>query len=195
MSFYDSLNKYAIGWMLLFLFASNPTDAFNHVPISHVAAFVVGILFQFLMECFFRCLRNNNCMIRKALASQRFKQAFPDDASDEYIKDQYYTAYYALLRYGMLGNVTILEALERFLKSCIIISLLYLVCLTCGCERIVDLFSCLGTRCTMSVSLVLAIIFMLKGWYHYQLTIHKLVWEGKHYLDCLEKCPKVENAS
>ena len=49
LSFYDSLNKLTVGWLILLPLVSDANEAFMN-PLAYVVAFIVGMIYQFLVQ-------------------------------------------------------------------------------------------------------------------------------------------------
>ncbi|QYR10546.1 hypothetical protein [Prevotella sp. Rep29] len=69
------------------------------------------------------CMRNKDCMILKAYESVNGKENEKDSS-----KENYYIAYYFLIKKGLLGNIPILEAQAAFLRNLLPIPFYYYCC-------------------------------------------------------------------
>lgn len=120
MSFYDAINKVSIGAIILVAImpcASFFTDNALYGMLFLIASFVVGIIVQTGIEFFTSPLRNNSCMLRKA-----YKNVYEaTDQCDKNLKEDYYKAYYNAVRRNVLQNVPTLEAIERFIRSLLLV--------------------------------------------------------------------------
>ena len=116
---YDFLNMVVMGFIILFPIISSPNE-FHFF----VSCFIVGLIYHKLMENTLGiCMRNKDCMILKAYESVNGKENEKDSS-----KENYYIAYYFLIKKGLLGNIPILEAQAAFLRNLLPIPIYYYCC-------------------------------------------------------------------
>lgn len=180
LSFYDSLNKLTVGWLALLPFMMDASEAFKN-PLAYVAAFLIGIIYQNLIQCMTKPLRNMLCLIRKK------NKYVSEDKKDRITEDDYYKAYYKVAKAGILMNIPVLEAIENFIRNIIPLAIFYIVGLTSGCQAMMKLLNGIGDTCHCAVVLTAIVISLVPIWYCVQNKIFKLVWEGEHYLNEIEK--------
>lgn len=120
LSFYDSLNKLTVGWLILFPLVIDAVLAFKN-PIAHVAAFLVGTIYQCSIQQYTKCLTNCIYMIRKQ------NKWVKEEQRKRIAKSRYYEAYYKVAMAGILMNIPVLEATENFIRNFIFIAILYFV--------------------------------------------------------------------
>ncbi len=176
-SFYDSLNRLVIGFLLsLWLFAIpcfNISCIDGPIPLGIyvVACFITGLFFSLLIDklaglnkcpLHYVFYKNKLSSIRKIC--KKWDIPFPD------IKDDskkplytYYTYYYTVQQGNLLGNIPALETLSAFLMNlsgvCIISTIISLSlciirkcwCLCCCCS------CCIHPCCIMIISIILLI--------------------------------------
>lgn len=130
--FYDILVIIAPGVCLLYLGFSAQIkeirlldDTFQSI-LLFILAYLIGILWNALMEMIFRHLRNDLKGIRKSYDNIRIdydeRTSKLVEKLDNYdLNRYYYNAYYALQRENGLGNVPVLEAHFAFLRNHILI--------------------------------------------------------------------------
>ncbi|MDE5703752.1 MAG: hypothetical protein K2H70_02895 [Bacteroidales bacterium] len=129
------------------------------------------------------CLRNNPNLIAKAYAKVQAENS--ERLTRESSENDYYTAYYRLMKNNCLGNIPVLEAHVAFIRNIVPILIVYLVTICfCSdsklCQMVNNLF---GEHCHCVWILWLALIMLLiciRFWI--QNKIHELVWEGSCFI-------------
>ena len=181
LSFYDSLNKLTVGWLILFPLVIDAVLAFKN-PIAHVAAFLVGTIYQCSIQQFTKCLRNRLYMIKK-----QNKWMTEDERKNMITKCQYYKAYYKVARAGILLNIPVLEATENFIRNILFIAVIYIFALAFGCPKFCSLLYGIGTPCRCAIFLTIIAFMLIPTWYYVQNKIFELMWEGEHYIEIINK--------
>lgn len=181
LSFYDSLNKLTVGWLIIFPFLIDAGLAFNN-PIAHVAAFLVGTIYQCSIQQYTKCLRNRLSMIKK-----QNKWMTEDERKNMITKCQYYKAYYKVARAGILLNIPVLEAIEDFIRNIFFIAIFYIVGFAAECPNFCSLLYGIGTPCRCAIFLTIIVFMLIPTWYYVQNKIFELVWEGAYFIDELNK--------
>lgn len=169
-SYYDSLNKLTIGWLILLPFLLDPEPALKN-PVAYVIAFLVGTLYQCGIQKCTKRLRNNWNMIKTQTQRKNLNGI-----------EDYYRAYYKLAEKGMLMNIPILEAVENFLRNIFFIIMMYIIACARGCPQMEFITKVFGNSCQCAVGLAIIEILLLPTWWIIQNKIYELVWEGEHYL-------------
>lgn len=177
-SFYDAINKVSIGAIILV--AVKPCASFMNDALCGmlflIASFVVGIIVQTGIESFTSPLRNNPCMLRKA-----YKKVHDGaDICDKDPQEAYNKAYYNVVRRNVLLNVPTLEAIERFIRSFVIV--MFFVVLLCGENKQIEAFFPsinLYWKCYFMFFIWLPLII---SWFPIQYKIYELIWEADKYI-------------
>lgn len=116
---YDFLNMVVMGFLLLFPVVTFPTDAVFLIWL--IPCFIVGLIYHKLMENTLGvCMRNKKCMISNAYESVNGKEN-----KEKSSKENYYKAYYFLIKKGLLGNIPRLEAQVAFMRNLLPILVIY----------------------------------------------------------------------
>lgn len=116
---YDFLNMVVMGFLILLPVVNFPTDAVFLV--WFIPCFIVGLIYHKLMENTLGiCMRNKDCMILKAYESVNGKENEKDSS-----KENYYIAYYFLIKKGLLGSIPRLEAQVAFMRNLLPILVIY----------------------------------------------------------------------
>lgn len=190
MSFYDSLNKFITGILLLCPFVLQMNDVVKH-PLFYVFAFIIGCFFHVLIQKMTNpFLRNRKPMIERAYREfykDEKKYDAPEIENND-ILSVYYLAYYRVTRNGILMNIAILEAFEGFMRNVFLIFLFYLVSILGNCCSVINLFSFLSvSNCSIVIVFLILLIVTLISWYFFQNKIYMLIWEGDYYIRRLDK--------
>lgn len=180
---FDLLSMIVPGYLVLFLMS----HCFLDCPVWHydeltfyVAAFtisyIVGMLIHYFARFIFSYLRNNECMIKSAMrrfnhSQKNMKQKEHEaDLSHENLMEEYYAAYYRVSMGYCSSSLSVLEAQYSFLRSMVIVGMLYLV------------FGCLGFGvCILSGIAILVILSFLMMIVILR-KIHYVVWEDNYYI-------------
>lgn len=186
MSFYDSLNKLVVGVLLLLLFGDS---AQGNELMFIIVAFVLGLVFQFVVRECTPFLNNIHCLIR--CARNEVYRDLPNDnvkgKDDDGLMHEYLLAYYNVAKHGVLMNIPVLEATENFLRNIFMLTLLSTVFLPSVKETVEALLSFGGSVELERWYLIVFLITLAIIWFFTQKKIHELIWEGDRYLKELEK--------
>ena len=180
LSFYDSLNKLTVGCLILFPLVIDSVLAFNN-PIAHVAAFLVGTIYQCSIQKYTKCLTNCIYMIRKQ------NKWVKEERRKRITRSQYYEAYYKVAMAGILMNIPVLEATENFIRNIIFIAILYIVGFAAECPNFCSLLYGIGTPCRCAIVLTIIVFMLIPTWFSVQNKIFELIWEGEHYIEIINK--------
>ena len=177
LSFYDSLNKLTVGWLILSPLVSDANEAFMN-PLAYVVAFIVGMIYQYLVQKGTYRLSNMLCMIK-------CQHKWTED-KDSICKEDYLKAYYKVAKAGILMNIPVLEAIENFIRNVFFLAILYIVALVSNCQDMAKLLNGIGDSCHCVVALTVIVLLLPLIWYYVQNKIYELVWDGEHYLNEIE---------
>ena len=142
-SFYDSLNKLAIGylivWWVPFVIPSGVPEF--PVPLLLIISYCMGCTWQLLVERFTNMFcRNNINDIEKSLRSLYDELNINSNVSN-IDQEEYRNRYHTVMTKGYAGNIPTLEALERFCRSMIPLTFFYLIVslilLFCPCMDVI----------------------------------------------------------
>lgn len=181
LSFYDSLNKLTVGWLIIMPILADTGSAFNN-PIAHVAAFLVGIIYQCVIQRSTNCLRNCICLIRK-----QNKWVKEERRRKRITKNQYNEAYYKVAMAGVLTNIPVLEAIENFIRNIFFIAVIYIIALASKCPNFCSIIEGIGSPGCCATVLTVIVLLLMLTWYYVQNKIFELVWEGEHYIEIINK--------
>ena len=138
-SFYDTINKLLIGFLILLPWINyTPNMGSYEILVISVLSYVAGIFFWGLVDGFI-CYRinwsflKNNC--EKWIAESFNKiMKYSDYKSDaDNIKDEYYKAYYTVQERGLLGPVNIMEGFSAFFRNFIFVSIYWIIIICTNC--------------------------------------------------------------
>ena len=177
-SFYDSLNKLTVGWLIILPLLENTYSAFSY-PTAYVVAFLVGTIYHCSLQRSTVCFRNCIYMIREQnrwVEEERRKRLTIDD---------YYKAYYKVAMAGILMNIPTLEATENFIRSIFLIIIIYIVGFASGCNNFCSLLDGICQPCNCAVVLSVIFFMLIPTWFYVQNKIFELVWEGDHYISVI----------
>ena len=122
----------------------------------------------------------------------RIEKQYKNDKKGKckYNLHQYYKACYSLMGKNYLNSIPVLEAQVAFIKNLVPIVLLYSVLLI-PCTKIHIFINCLLLNpCCIAITGFVLAGAMLYAMVRIQDKIYELVWEGKRYLDEIEKHEK-----
>lgn len=189
-SFCDTLSKLAVGCFAILPIINNEFNVLL-IFVLLVCLFIVGTIIDSIIKHLTRFLRNNKYLINKANQKNKEEHKKQDkDSQDEHeiSLEEYYKAYYIVAANGILMNVPKLEALESFLRNIFFVLLFYLVGLLANCPRVLALTNIFSISHSHLAIGLFAVIFIIPFiWVEVQIKIHKLILEGKYYLDKLEE--------
>lgn len=180
---FDLLSMIVPGYLVLFLisrcFIDSPVwpyDELTFYVATFTVSYIIGMLIHYLARFIFNCLRNNECLIKSA--RKRFyrfqknakQKEHETDLKHETLMEEYYAAYYRVSMNYCSSSLSVLEAQYSFLRSMVIVGILYLVfgCLGFG------VFILSGVAILAILSFVIMIVILRK--------IHYVVWEDSHYI-------------
>lgn len=203
--FYESLNKFFVGFLILVLFVGLDSELFIN-PLFLISAYIVG--------CFYQAIVQYGTRSSTSLQEDEIKDAYNTEYKVEYkgadIKEDYLKAYYKIAKAGLLMNIPVLEALENFMRNLIFIIYCYFIFFICNenCNAIFcktyplleEFFPSLrGNPNNTDIYKILLFIFLILVWVgviwlrrYYQQTIYRLVWQGNKFLDKIDKDSKLE---
>ena len=152
-SFYDTLNKMLVGflillpWMSQYFVGNNSCSEFN-LTVLIVAGWLVGI-FLWAITVIIRgysdgflpgrhIFSKDRRLQRAYMASYNLFIGQPADspvALPANIKNKYLESYYNVQKEGSLGNVPVLESLSEFFRNLIIVLFIWIIVIVCqsGC--------------------------------------------------------------
>lgn len=180
LSFYDSLNKLTVGWLIIIPILADADSAFNN-PIAHVSAFLVGIIYQCVIQRSTNCLRNCICLIRKQ------NKWVKEERRKRITRNQYYEAYYKVAMAGLLMNIPVLEAIENFIRNIFFIAVIYIIALALKYPKFCSILEEIGSPGCCATVLTVIVFLLMLTWYYVQNKIFELVWEGEHYIEIINK--------
>ncbi len=180
---FDLLSMIVPGYLVLFLisrcFIDSPVwpyDELTFYVATFTVSYIIGMLIHYLARFIFNCLRNNECLIKSA--RKRFyrfqknakQKEHETDLNHEALMEEYYAAYYRVSMNYCSSSLSVLEAQYSFLRSMVIVGILYLVfgCLGFG------VFILSGVAILAILSFVIMMVILRK--------IHYVVWEDSHYI-------------
>lgn len=180
---FDLLSMIVPGYLVLFLISRCfidipvwPYDELTFYVATFTVSYIIGMLIHYLARFIFNCLRNNECLIKSA--RKRFyrfqknakQKEHETDLKHETLMEEYYAAYYRVSMSYCSSSLSVLEAQYSFLRSMVIVGILYLVfgCLGFG------VFILSGVAILAILSFVIMIVILRK--------IHYVVWEDSHYI-------------
>lgn len=201
MSFYDAINKFFIG-SLLMASAYNwpelhPNGELPVVPdeifwlLFVISSFLVGTIAQMIIEAITHKWRNSPSYLLKAHQAVYEKyasvtQGLSKEEIEKNIELLYYKAYYNVTRNNLLLNIPNLEAVERFTRSLIFV---LPVCIFAACCHHGLLFTSILLPIPLCCKVMLILLFAAISYYVrsiIQMKIHKLVWEAHYNITILE---------
>ncbi|WP_311418109.1 hypothetical protein [Hoylesella nanceiensis] len=204
--FYESLNKFFVGFLILVLFVGLKSDLFTE-PLFLISAYIVGCIYQAIIQVFTKsCLSLQKTDIEKAYNEVHKNEK--DNPSK--VKEDYLKAYYKIAKAGLLMNIPVLEALENFMRNLIFIIPFYFIFFipyeNCNVifGKTYPLFKELcpilkddqNINCVYRILLIVFLVCIFEGviWLrcYYQQTIYRLVWEGTKFLDEIDQDSKLE---
>lgn len=124
---YDFLNYLTIGAILSFIFVPWVPQSAEALALWAIPCFVAGLIFHKVVEnTIGKYTRNNEKLI---LSAFRDEAKYSDKKIKEpnFIRREYYRAYYSLSESGQLGNIPVLEALSSFFQDIFVVVFLYLI--------------------------------------------------------------------
>lgn len=138
-SFYDSLNKLIIGFLLLLPSIGNCYTLDNYeLMLLGVACWVTGLFFWGLIDrvvcsnIICPLLENNYVKwIRESYEEIMDDKLSTDDSKE--IKDKYYEAYYSVQEHGLLGAVNRLESFSAFFRNIFFVMIIWIFITICRC--------------------------------------------------------------
>lgn len=180
---FDLLSMIVPGYLVLFLISRCfidipvwPYDELTFYVATFTVSYIIGMLIHYLARFIFNCLRNNECLIKSA--RKRFyrfqknakQEEHETDLNHETLMEEYYAAYYRVSMNYCSSSLSVLEAQYSFLRSMVIVGILYLVfgCLGFG------VFILSGAAILAILSFVIMIVILHK--------IHYVIWEDSHYI-------------
>lgn len=183
LTLFDLLSMIVPGYLVLFLisrcFIDSPVwpyDELTFYVATFTVSYIIGMLIHYLARFIFNCLRNNECLIKSA--RRRFyrfqknakQKEHETDLGHETLMEEYYAAYYRVSMNYCSSSLSVLEAQYSFLRSMVIVGMLYLVfgCLGFG------VFILSGVAILAILSFMIMIVILRK--------IHYVVWEDSHYI-------------
>lgn len=187
MSFYDFAGKLVPGILLWSPFIPGDIGGMSllWIIVAFVGFYLTGVVWNAAIRLLFCKLRLCNCMLLKArmsfLSSVAPANPTADSAPDlrKSVKSQYVEAYYKVTSNGFLGNISVLEAQENFLKSAWILEVYYLIIIICRLGS----FALPSLGEAVLVALIIAIILIPIIWYYTQMKIYYLVWVAEYYAE------------
>ena len=192
LTLYDFLCMMVTGFLILWPLCKCVIPNAQENILFFVLCYLVGIVYNKIMEYLMSPLRNVSYMIEKGkqIAANSFQEKTCRNAPEGH--RDYYEAYYFLIKKNCLNVIPILEAQVAFIKSVYPILLIYTICLLANCICLDWLVAC---RCQIVVVLVVLIVILPFVCYNVQIKIYELVWEGFFYIQDLKKAEKNEEGT
>jgi hypothetical protein len=203
--FYESLNKFFVGFLILILFVGLNSGLFIN-PLFLISAYIVGCIYQALVQV---CTKSMLSLKKNEIEEVRNK-VYKNKYKGTNIKDDYLKAYYKVAKAGLLMNIPVLEALENFMRNLIFVIPFYFIFFIPyeNCNAIFDktypllkelcpiLKDGQNINCIYRILLIVFLVCVFEGviWLrcYYQQAIYRLVWEGDKYLDEIDNKGKQE---
>ena len=152
-----------------------------------IASYLIGLIYHKAVEALFNNLglRNNRKAIKRC--AERFRSDYKKDKSEA--KDascnrhEYYKAYYTLMQNNLLHSaIPVMEAQIAMIRNMLPVILFYIIAICCCRCCIFGINPCLGAILLLIADVILIVILN-----DIQNKVYYLVWEGKTYLDEIEK--------
>ena len=165
-SFYDSLNKLLIGFLILLPLLGNcQYFACNELAFLAIACWLVGIFFWAIRAYILSpvlnkipCLsRNNIRQIKytyiKVSKDKKRKYTFNDIEKDTIEYNDYLAMYYSVQRQGLLGNIPVLESLSSFFLNFILVLIYWIILIlwNSGCCQSLEFIYFTVSQCACHV--------------------------------------------
>ncbi len=188
-SSYDFLTMMVSGFLIIYPFCPWLVHAGGiDIFATTILCYVIGLIYNKLMETCFACYRNKRSWIQKAYCKQQ--KTLGQDIEKLGIKNtfsDYYRMYYVLMKQNCLGNIPILETQVAFMRNLVPILLFYFMLIICLCPCIETTIErlCLCKE-ALWVFIPMFTVLVIFIWYKKQIQIHELVWEGGYYLTKLQ---------
>lgn len=203
-TFYDGLNKFLIGFLIIlpFIDISYTSDRIIVITLIFIASWITGLLLWCVTE------------LLSAIVSKKVRSRFPlnkksyintayHDIGAEINKPQddkqftiidYYKAYYRIQSKGLLGNIPVLESFSAFFKNLVIVIVWWLILIifsSSSCRWLCDIVAkvttsdvCSGSQpnCTSIIQcitvLMICLIIIIIGRIYTERKIIRLVLEA-----------------
>lgn len=130
-SLYDLLSMIVPGYLVLFLLHKAffqqciwRSDEMTFGIAAFAVSYIVGLALHWFSKLVFHPLRNCECLVSKA--KDKVNRDLVKNGNPKIETKDYYEAYYAASKYPW-SSVLILEAQYSFLRSAVIVELLYLI--------------------------------------------------------------------
>lgn len=183
---YEMLTKLGSGYLLSILLL--PEDWSNKIEVhllGWIFCYIIGLIYHGILDWFssagLDCLRNNECMLKKS--HRKMRKEFPQRMKKRPIKEDYYEAYYCLMKNNGLGSVLVLEAQVAFIRDLVPILGFYFVGF-CFFEFGIykEIHALFGSHCAVVLSSLALIVMLMVVRYLLQKKIYELVWEGSCFI-------------
>lgn len=199
MSFYDSLTKLTIGFLLTWWWLPGHLPAIVkeeciQLPLYFIMCFLTGCLWQGLAELLPKYEKESHCILDWIPYSKRnympwiieeWKKNYNEGIDTIPTINDYYCTYYKVQKAGLLGNIPILEALEAFLRYGMIP---LIISVYQGGTNIFNQINSGSNNCiSVLPTFIVTLFLLLCTWQKYNKKVYRLVWEAKFFLDKLEK--------
>ena len=196
--FYESLNKFFVGFLILVLFVGLNSDLFIN-PLFLISAYIVGCIYQAIIQE----LTRSWLSLREDEIQNAYNAKYITKYEGENIKEDYLKAYYKIAKAGLLMNIPVLEALENFMRNLMFILPVYIgffvgyeLLILCKWTPfpMIEALQEIDCICIVLLSIFLMLVLLGAMWLrrYYQQTIYRLVWEGNKFLDKIDKDSKLE---
>ena len=174
LTLYDILCMMVCGYLILCLLTGSLAIHVN--VLFYVLCYLAGMIYHKMMEALLPCLRNIPYLIKRANrnVAKETEQSLPVPTMENY-----YKAYYLLMKEGCLGNIPVLEAQVAFCKDIIPILIVVIVAVLGDC---LDASYVLGYSCHLALQLSVITLALVPVWYFSQIKVHELVWHGYYFL-------------
>lgn len=207
-TFYDGLNKFLIGFLIIlpFIDISCTSDKIIVITLIFIASWITGLLLWCVTESLSAIVSkkvrsrfplNKESYINKAYHDIGAEINKPQDDKQFTIID-YYKAYYRIQSKGLLGNIPVLESFSAFFKNLVIVIVWWLILIIfsssssiCSCRWLCDIVAkvttsdvCSGSQpcCIFIIQcitvLMICLIIIIIGRFYTERKIIRLVLEA-----------------
>jgi len=116
LSFYESINKLIVGFLLLSLFVRLDSQ-YQEISVSLflIFAYIAGCIYQVIV----RTLTKSCLNLKESDLAKEYKKINKKECAIEEVRESYLKAYYKISEAGLLMNIPINEALENFMRNLI----------------------------------------------------------------------------
>ena len=192
-SFYDGLNKFVIGFLLIIPFINPCNGVLSYISDNTlelcVFCWLVGIFFwafqEYLILRFLKFLpflqKNNIKWIRDEYhnVSKETGKNYKDDCGNDIkiIEEKhYFSIYYEVQKKGLLGAVPILESYSAFFYNLSFVFLWWMIAM--GIHSVWPSCCCVATPCKSSIYIIIVLIFAIIASLYFRACIEKKIFKA-----------------